>query len=125
LYGVANTLLIRAANHNHLATDALAGRLEDTLAGAGHPSLSQLIYAGLANNKAQNRAMVLIVQGIGLLIVAISMLGLLNAITMSIIERTPESVHRGQYSRDASRLPRSPDRHLTVVLDVDCWHSAS
>jgi hypothetical protein len=34
LYGVANTLLIRAANHNHLATDALADRLEDTLAGS-------------------------------------------------------------------------------------------
>jgi hypothetical protein len=51
---VANTLLIRAANHNHLATDALADRLEDTLAGAGHPSLSQLVYAGRPNNSGRD-----------------------------------------------------------------------
>ena len=34
--------------------------------------------------------MLAIVQGIGLLIVAISMLGLVNAVTMDIIERTRE-----------------------------------
>ena len=34
--------------------------------------------------------MLVIVEGIGLLIVAISMLGLINAIAMSVIERTRE-----------------------------------
>jgi len=48
------------------------------------------MYTGRARNMAQNQTMVVIVQGIGLLIVAISMLGLLSAITMSIIERTRE-----------------------------------
>ncbi len=115
--GVANTLLIRAANHSHPAIDALAARLEDTLARAGYPSRSQLMYAGRANNKAQNQTMVVIVQGLGLLIVAISMLGLLNAITMDIIERTREiGVLRalGARASDLRRIFRTE----TVILAV-------
>ena len=38
--GVDNTVLIRAVDHNHAAIDALAGRLEDTLARAGYTSRS-------------------------------------------------------------------------------------
>ena len=115
--GVANTLLIRAANRSHPAIDALAARLEDTLARAGYPSRSQLMYAGRANNKAQNQTMVVIVQGLGLLIVAISMLGLLNAITMDIIERTREiGVLRalGARASDLRRIFRTE----TVILAV-------
>ena len=56
LYGVANTLLIRAANHNHLATDALADCLEDTLARAGHPaSPSSCTRAGRTTRRRTGR----------------------------------------------------------------------
>ena len=54
--------------------------------------------------------MLVIVQGIGLLIVAISMLGLVNAITMDIIERTREiGVLRclGARARDLRRIFRT------------------
>ncbi|HXP19976.1 MAG TPA: FtsX-like permease family protein [Streptosporangiaceae bacterium] len=116
--GVANTLLILAANHSHPAIDALAARLEDTLARVGYPSRAQLMYAGRAGNKAQNQTMVLIVQGIGLLIVAISMLGLLNAITMNIIERAREiGVLRalGARAGDLRRIFRTETLTLAVI----------
>ena len=83
--GVANTLLIRATDKAHPSIDALAARLEGALGGAGYPSRSQVIYADRASGLAQAQSMLLIVQGIGLLIVAISMLGLVNAVTMDII----------------------------------------
>jgi putative ABC transport system permease protein len=116
--GAANTLIIRAANTSHPAIDALAARLEDSLARAGYPSASQLMYAGRASNKAQNQTMVVIVQGIGLLIVAISMLGLLSTVTMSIIERTREiGVLRaiGARARDVRRIFRAETITLAVI----------
>ncbi len=61
--------------------------------------------------------MLLIVEGIGLLIVAIGMLGLVNAITMSIIERTREiGVLRclGARARDVRRIFRTET--VTVAL---------
>lgn len=116
--GVTNTLLIRAADRSHPAIDALAARLEDSLARAGYLSSSQLMYAGRANNKAQNQTMVVIVQGIGLLIVAISMLGLVSAITMSIIERTREiGVLRaiGARASDLRRIFRTETLTLAII----------
>ena len=76
------------------------------------------MYAGRANNKAQNRTMVLIVESIGLLIVAISMLGLVNAITMNIIERTREiGVLRclGARARDLRRIFRTETVTLALI----------
>jgi putative ABC transport system permease protein len=113
--GVANTLLVRTADQDHSAIDNLSARLEDTLTRAGYPSHSQVMYQGRANNKAQNHTMVTIVECIGLLIVAISMLGLVNAITMSILERTRElGVLRGLGAR--SRDLRVMLRTETVTL---------
>jgi putative ABC transport system permease protein len=88
--GMANSLFVRSTSKDHAAIDALAVRLEGVLAGSAHPSHSQVMYAGRATDKANSGSMMVIVDGIGLLIVAISMLGLVNAITMSIIERTRE-----------------------------------
>lgn len=53
-------------------------------------SRSQVIYAARANDKASARTMLVFVELIGLLIVAISMLGLVNTITMNILGRTRE-----------------------------------
>ena len=88
--GMANSLLVRAVDKNHGHIDALAGRLEGVLAASALPSRSQVMYAGRATDKANSGSMMVIVDGVGLLIVAISMIGLVNAITMSIIERTRE-----------------------------------
>ena len=116
--GLANSLLIRATNETHSSIDLLAARLETLLARAGHPSRSQVMYAGRATDLASSRGMLVIVEGIGLLIVAISMLGLVNAITMSIIERTREiGVLRclGARARDLRRIFRTETIALSLT----------
>jgi len=116
--GEVNSLLIRSANPSHPAINALAVRLESTLANTGHVSRSQIMYAGRASDKASSHTTLLIVEGIGLLIVAISMLGLVNAITMSIIERTREiGVLRclGVRARDLRRIFRTETISLALI----------
>lgn len=116
--GLANSLLIRATDRRHGAIDALAARLESTLARSGDPTRSQIMYAGRATDKASASSLLVVVEGIGLLIVAISMLGLVNAITMSIIERTREiGVLRclGARARDLRRIFRTETITLALV----------
>jgi len=116
--GMANSLLIRATDKSHPAIDALATRLEGVLARSGHPSRSQIMYAGRATDQASAHSMLVIVEGIGLLIVAIGMLGLVNAITMSIIERTREiGVLRciGARARDLRRMFRTETIALALA----------
>jgi putative ABC transport system permease protein len=116
--GVANNLLVRAVDKDHSAINALAAHLQGTLAREGYPSGAQLMYVGRADNKAQNSSVLLIVQCIGLLIVAISMFGLVNAITMNIIERTREiGVLRclGARGRDLRRIFRTETIALAVI----------
>ena len=115
--GVANMLLVRAVDKAHPAIDALATHLEGTLARAGYPSSSQIMYSGRANNKAQNQTMVLIVQGTGLLIVAISMLGLVNAVTMDIIEhpRDRGPALLGASAHDLRRIFRTETVALALI----------
>ena len=116
--GMANNLLIRAVDKSHSAIDSLANRLQSLLAHSGHMSRSQLMYQGRATDKASSGSMLVIVEAIGLLIVAISMLGLINAITMSIIERTREiGVLRslGARGRDLRRIFRTETITLALV----------
>lgn len=116
--GLANSLLIRATDQSHGSIDGLAARLESLLARAGQPSRSQVMYAGRTTDLASSRGMLMIVEGIGLLIVAISMLGLVNAITMSIIERTREiGVLRslGARARDLRRIFRTETITLSLA----------
>jgi putative ABC transport system permease protein len=116
--GVANTLFVRAGDRSHHAIDSLAAQLEALLARSGHPSTSQVTYAGRATDQAAASSMLVIVEGIGLLIVAISMLGLVNAITMSIIERTREiGVLRslGARGRDLRRMFRTETVTLALI----------
>ncbi len=113
--GVANAVFVRSTNHGHPSVNALAVRLEDRLASAGFATRSQLMYVGRATDQATAHTTLVIVESIGLLIVAISMLGLINMITMSIIERTREiGVLRslGARARDLRRIFRTE----TLVL---------
>lgn len=113
-----NTIFVRAIDKNHSAIDRLAVRLEALLAASAHPSHSQVIYTGRATDKANASSMMVIVYGMGLLVVAISMLGLVNAITMSILERTREiGVLRclGARARDLRRIFRTETLAVALV----------
>jgi len=115
---LTNSLLIRAANKSHSSINALTTRLQNALAAHGYISRFQIMYAGRANDQAQARTTLFIVECIGLLIVAISMLGLINAITMNIIERTREiGVLRslGARARDIRRIFRTETMTLALI----------
>jgi putative ABC transport system permease protein len=116
--GDINALLIRAAGTRHGTIDRLAAHLEDTLTHAGYTSRLQVMYAGRANDKASARTMLVIVELIGLLIVAISMIGLVNTITMNILSRTREiGVLRslGAPARDLRRIFRAETVTLAII----------
>ena len=116
--GLANAMLIRAVAKSHASINALTTRLQNALARSGYLSSTQIMYAGRANDQAQARTTLLIVECMGLFIVAISMLGLINAITMSIIERTREiGVLRclGARARDLRRIFRTETISLATI----------
>jgi putative ABC transport system permease protein len=116
--GLSNSLFVRSTDPSHSAIDALSARLENLLYAGGHPSRAQEMYAGRATDEANASGSLVVVEGIGLLIVAISMLGLVNAITMSIIERTREiGVLRslGATARDLRRIFRTETTSLALM----------
>jgi putative ABC transport system permease protein len=85
-----NSYLIQTASSSHGVIDRTTTRLEDRLAAAGYGIGTQVKYSGQRANVSQNKAISTAIGVLGLLIVAISMVGLVNAITMSVLERTRE-----------------------------------
>jgi putative ABC transport system permease protein len=85
-----NSYLIETASADHGAIDRTTTRLEDRLTAAGYGIGTQVKYSGQRANVSQNKAISTAIGVLGLLIVAISMVGLVNAITMSVLERTRE-----------------------------------
>ncbi len=85
-----NSYLIQTASSDHGAIDRTTTRLEDRLGAGGYGIGTQVKYSGQRANVSQNKAISTAIGVLGLLIVAISMVGLVNAITMSVLERTRE-----------------------------------
>ena len=85
-----NGYLIRTTSRDHGAIDRTTTRVEDRLARAGYGVGTEVKYSQQQANVSQNKAISMAIGILGLLIVAISMVGLVNAITMSVLERTRE-----------------------------------
>jgi putative ABC transport system permease protein len=105
--GAVNTYWIQTTSPNHNLIDATNTRLEDTFAAHGLQLSTQIEYVAAANNVASNRAITTLILVLGLLIVAISMVGLINTITMTVLERTREiGILRciGSRGRDVRRI---------------------
>jgi putative ABC transport system permease protein len=88
--GEVNTYMIVAASTDHGFIDRLNTRLEDSLGKHGAQVTTQVTYVAKRDNVAFNAKLTRAITVLGLVIVAISMVGLVNAITMGILERTRE-----------------------------------
>lgn len=116
----ASDYWVRTTSPNHAFIDRTTTRVEDTLNANGYDVTSQIVYVMLANEIANNQTLVTSVVVLGFLIVAISMAGLANALTMSVLERTREvGILRtiGARARDIRRIFATE----TIVLATLGW----
>jgi putative ABC transport system permease protein len=103
----ANDYWVQTTSHDHAFIDRTTTRIEDTLTAQGYDVNSEIVYVRLASEIASYRTVTTTLAVVGLLVVAISMAGLANALTMSVLERTREiGILRsiGARARDIRRI---------------------
>ena len=115
-----STYWIKTTSPEHAVADRTFTRLEDRLNTLGYQMGGEITYVEERNEVAANRTITTTIAVFGLLIVAISMVALANAITMSILERTREiGILRciGARARDVRRIFATEG----VVLALAGW----
>jgi putative ABC transport system permease protein len=116
----ANDYWVRTTSHEHGFVDRTTTRIEDTLTRHGYDVGTEVVYVRLADEVAHYRTLTLTIAVLGLLIVVISMAGLANALTMSVLERTREiGILRsiGARARDVRRIFAAE----TIALGLAGW----
>ena len=88
--GAANSLWVTTASPAHAAIDRAATAVASRLAAAGYPVTTTKIYALEAQYTASENSILAIVEILGLVVVAIMLMGLASTLSMGIIERTRE-----------------------------------
>ena len=115
--GAVNAYWIQTTSADHNRIDQTNTRLEDAFAAHGLQIKTQEEYVGAANDRATYRGVTTAITVLGLLIVAISMVALINTLTMVVLERTREiGILRciGARARDVRRIFATEG--LTVAL---------
>jgi ABC-type lipoprotein release transport system permease subunit len=88
--GAVNSYWITTTSSDHALIDRTTTRVEDTLAANGNQVGSFVMYDMKEKQVAANAQLTTAITVLGLLIVAISMVALINTITMAVLERTRE-----------------------------------
>jgi putative ABC transport system permease protein len=112
-----NAYWVVSVDRHEQAIDRLAIAEEGRLTAAGYPVSTEIRYVERAANLASNRVLVAVLAAMGIPVVIIGMIGLLNSMTMNVIERTREvGILRciGAPSRTVRRIFRT--EALTVAL---------
>jgi ABC-type lipoprotein release transport system permease subunit len=103
----ADTYWIKATSSDPSFVDRTTAVLEDRLTARGYEIGTEIAYVAERDEIAANRTVTTTIAVLGFLIVAMSMVGLANAITMSVLERTREvGILRciGARARDVRRI---------------------
>jgi len=88
--GLVNSYWVTTTSDDHGVIDRTTTRLEDALAAHGNQVGSVVMYDAKEKQAAANATITSTITVLGLLIVAISLVALINAITMAVLERTRE-----------------------------------
>jgi putative ABC transport system permease protein len=115
--GAVNEYWIQTTSGNQHLIDQTNTRLQDAFAAHGLQMGATIEYVGAANDRAAYRGDTTAITVLGLLIVAISMVALINTMTMVVLERTREiGILRciGAHARDVRRIFATEG--LTVAL---------
>jgi putative ABC transport system permease protein len=88
--GTADSIWLTTASSGHAAINRVAAAAASRLTAAGYRVSTQELYAVVADDTASEHAVLRIVQILGLLVVAIMLMGLVSALSMGVIERTRE-----------------------------------
>jgi putative ABC transport system permease protein len=88
--GTANSIWLATASSAHAAIDRETIATANRLAAAGYPVSTTKIYVAEAQITAADTSILTIVQILGLVVVAIMLMGLVSGLSTSVIERTRE-----------------------------------
>jgi putative ABC transport system permease protein len=88
--GAADDLQVATASSSHPAIDQATAAAANRLTAAGYPVSTTEVYISKAQVTARAAAILAIVEILGLVVVAITLLGLVSALSMGVIERTRE-----------------------------------
>lgn len=88
--GAENALWLTTTNTSHFSVNRVTNDVESRLGARGFPVQVQKLYVEAAQNLASNNQIVTIIEVLGLLVGAITLLGLVGTLTMGVIERRRE-----------------------------------
>jgi len=103
----ASAYWVKTESPDQAFVDRTTSRFEDRLAALGHEVTSEIKYVAERDEVAANSSVTTSIAVLGFLIVAMSMVGLANAITTNVLERTREiGILRslGARARDIRRI---------------------
>jgi putative ABC transport system permease protein len=81
---------VKVASNEHGQIDSVTTLVEDALTRDGYEVGTEITYVATRDEEATNRTLTTTIAVLGFLIIALSMVGLVGATTMSILERTRE-----------------------------------
>ena len=88
--GASDSIWVSTSSSAHAAIDRVSTAVGDRLGSAGYPASTQEIYVIQQQTTATEASFLAIVEILGLLVVAIMLMGLASALSMGVIERTRE-----------------------------------